>query len=285
MKKKNWIYIVVLCLCLALFAAYWVYNRMITDTTAPAITVEQPEQILEVSVEDPPSVLLAGITARDNRDGDVTASLVVERMGSINDDGTLEITCAAFDKSGNVAKVRRSVRYTDYVGPRFTLTAPLVYTFGSQFDVLNAISASDPFDGNIDHRIKLLLLDESFLSEQGTHTVRFSVTNSLADTEVLELPVEVIQGGRHTGQLKLSEYLVYLPIGQTFDPQDYLYTYVDRGNTISLTLRLPQGITYQTEGTVDTTVPGIYPVAYTVKYTQGDYSSTAYSKLFVVVEG
>lgn len=58
--------------------------------------------------------LLAGVTATDAEDGDVTASLLVEGISGRNDDGTVQVTYAAFDSNHHVTKATRAVRYTDY---------------------------------------------------------------------------------------------------------------------------------------------------------------------------
>lgn len=284
MKKRNWIWVTIMALCLLLFAAYWTYNRSVTDTTPPTITIAQPEQIPEISVEDPQSVLLQGVTAKDNRDGDVTSSVIVESLGSINDEHEITVTYAAFDKSGNVGKAQRTVRYTDYVGPRFALTKPMIYTYGTQFDVLHVVQVSDRMDGDIRHRVKTMLVDDTSLSEEGVHNVRFRVTNSLGDMEELVLPVEVQYSGRYEAQLYLNEYLIYLPKGAVFTPEKYLLEVVYRGNSTLLRYRVPGTMKLEVEGTVDTQTPGMYPVAYTMTDAEnGNWS--AYTKLIVVVEG
>jgi hypothetical protein len=43
-------------------------------------------------------------------------------------------------------------------------------------------------------------------------------------------------------------------------------------------------VSIRIHGTVDTSVPGVYPVSYTASYTQNDRTSIGYSKLIVIVE-
>ena len=66
----------VLAVAIGLFSAYqiWIHNNL--DTTGPVITVE--ENMLEISVKDPQEALMRGITAMDDRDGDVTARMLVD---------------------------------------------------------------------------------------------------------------------------------------------------------------------------------------------------------------
>lgn len=283
MKRRIWLPITVMVLSIGLLVAYLFYSRSISDTTAPVITVDQPSAVPEISVKDPQSVLLEGVTARDDRDGDVTASLVVENLGVISREHTITVTYAAFDRAGNVAKTQRTVQYTDYIGPRFELSAPMVYTFGTQFDVLNQIQVTDPLDGDIRHKVKTMLLDSEALTAEGIHQVRFRVTNSLGDLEELVLPVEVQYSGRHNAQLQLKEYLVYLKAGEKFDPNSYLQAVIRQGNTTKLSRKLPQDTELTVDGTVDTDTPGVYAISYTLTGTQ-DGGWSAYSKLIVVVE-
>ena len=51
-------------------------------------------------MRDDKSALLAGVTASDNVDGDVTAFLVVERVNLTDSDGSISVSYAAFDSAG-----------------------------------------------------------------------------------------------------------------------------------------------------------------------------------------
>ncbi|MBR4863371.1 MAG: hypothetical protein IKU07_02240 [Oscillospiraceae bacterium] len=283
MKQKIWFPIVMIILCVGLLTAYLFYSRSVTDSVAPVVSVASPEKVLQVSVNDPKTALLAGITAQDDRDGDVTASLVVESLGVISNEHTMTVTYAAFDKAGNVGKAKRTVQYTDYEGPRYSLSAPLVYTFGSHFDVLNQVQVTDPLEGDIRHKIKTMQLDSETLSAEGIHEVRFRVTNSLGDLEELVLPVEVQYSGRFNAQLTLKEYLVYMKTGEEFIPKSYLQELLRGGVSTKLTRVLPEGMELTLEGEVDTETPGVYAVSYTLTDTNGG-KWTAYNKLIVVVE-
>ena len=283
MKRRNLTMIIVLAVCLVLFAAFWLFNRLRIDVTPPKITIAESGQIPEISVRDPQSVLLQGVSAQDDRDGDVTASVIVERLANINDSHEVTVTYAAFDSSGNVAKASRTVCYTDYEGPRFALKKPLIYTYGTAFDVLDAVAATDWVDGDIRHKIKTTLLDETALTAEGIHDVQFRVTNTLGDTQELVLPVEVQYAGRYGAQLQLTDYLIYLNAGSSFRAEGYLKEVIWRGQSTGLAGTLPKTMKLTVDGTVDTKTPGIYPVAYTLEDTAGTWS--AYSKLIVVVEG
>lgn len=290
MKSKNWILLLLIALCLVLFLGYRTVDRIREDSEAPKI--EMDAQLLEISVQAPRGSLLRGITAVDDVDGDVTDSLLVESISLVDRDGTISVSCAAFDSAGNVTKAQREVRYTDYESPKLTLSAPLAYTYGSNFDILTTVGATDVLDGDIQHRVRATALEETSIAELGTHDVQFKVTNSLGDTTTLVLPVEVYSPETYNAELTLTEYLVYLSVGTAFDPEDYLDEFLLLGETTDLTEGLPADFTLRTRGQVQTRVPGTYAVEYRVVYTDRHATNPdlnreyiGYSKLIVVVEG
>ena len=289
MKKKKWLQLVVIALTLLVFFGYRAVEAMMDDGKAPEITFSGG--MPEISVQDPEEALLQGVSARDNKDGDVTGSLVVESVKLTDKDGTISVTYAAFDQAGNVSKASREVRYTDYESPRFTLDSPLVFTT-SGTDVLSVIGAQDTFDGDIRHRIRVNALDDMGSTQSGVYEIQVRVTNSLGDSVEIVLPVEVYPAGTYEAQLTLNEYLVYLPKGTVFSIYNYLDKFTLGKEEVSLRGGLPAHYTLSTQGTVDTMTPGVYTVSCTVTYTAVDEwneannrTYTAYSKLIVVVEG
>lgn len=281
--KRNIIYVVLTLLCLGVFFAYLWMAVQADDSVAPEILIDPAP--LRVSVEDPESALLKGVTATDDRDGDVTESLVVEKITLSNDQGLMTVGYAAFDRAGNVTKAQREVQYVDYTGPRFQLSQALVFTENSGFDVLRVVTAQDPMDGDITQWIRATTLEEQTVAGVGNHTVQFRVSNSLGDTAILELPVEVHPAGAFYGDLKLKDYLVYLKVGDPFDETDYLLSYTLGNRTLEFKQKLPDQFRLEVDNQVDMQNPGVYPVTYRLIYTEGGYSYTGYSRLLVVVEG
>lgn len=289
-KKTNWILILLIIICLAGFYAYRTVARLGMDKKAPEIEIS--EELLEVSVGDPQSVLLQGVTAMDKTDGDVTESLVVERIGLLDTDGKISVSYAAFDAAGNVAKATREAKYTDYQRPRFSLNEPLIYSNGTSFDILSTVKASDVVDGDIQHRIRASSLQQESIAKVGVHDVQFTVSNSLGDKVSLVFPVEVIPSGRYDASLTLTDYLIYLPVGVKFVPEHYLNTFTWRNEETDLKKGIPSNFYLMASNKVDTSVPGVYTVEYRVIRTiRNDTNSelnqeyTGYSKLIVVVEG
>lgn len=291
MKKRMTILTLVLILgCLAAFFGYRVLARMRADLKAPEIILE--DICPEISVFDPASALLQGISARDDVDGDVTASVLVEKTALLDSTGRISVTYAAFDRAGNVSKATREAKYTDYVSPRFSLEAPLIYNAGTSFDVLANVGAEDVVDGDIRHRIRATSLDMNSVLDPGSHEVEFRVYNSLGETAVLVLPVEVTDMSAYDAELTLKEYLVYMPKGGEFDPEEWLGRFYCMGMETDLTRGLPTGYSLNVTGKVQTGVPGVYTLDYRVTYSEKIQTEPvmyrqyiAASRLIVVVEG
>lgn len=284
MKIKNKLPLLVfLAIVLALFAGYRLWKDCTTDVMAPVISFD--DSVLEVSIHDDPSKMFQGMTVIDDRDGDVSNSLMIEKIGVINDDHEFAVTYAAFDSAGNVTKVRRNLRYVDYESPRFTLTAPLLYPYGREMNFIDRVQAIDLIDGNISHRIKFTIISEGTITNEGVHEVLFRVTNSYGDTSELIIPAEIYPLGEYNAELLLSDYLVYVPVGESFDPNAYLQYFKYDDTSVILGDTLPPAYRLTTRGNVNTSVPGVYPVSYTLAYTVDNYTFTAYSKLIVIVEG
>ncbi len=290
MKKKNFILLALIALCLVVFFGYRAYDKARTDTTPPVIHIS-PEP-LELSVNAPKGILLQDVTAEDDVSGDVTNSVVLENIRLMSRDGKISVGYAAFDSAGNVAKIQREVMYNNYIRPRFTLDGPLLYASEKSFDVLNQIGAKDLVDGNITHHVRTMMTEDEPLSSVGTHMVQFQVTNSLGDTSTEIFPVEIYDSEEYNAQLTLKEYLIYLPVGGIFNAKFYPDTFTFNRETTELGAFLPEDYSLEIEGEVDTRTPGVYPVSYTLTYSEINSRTKevekeyiGYSKLIVVVEG
>ena len=283
MKQRYLLLSVLLAAAIALFGVYLFMTDLTKDTTAPVITVD--EGILEISVEDPGEVLMTGVTALDDRDGDVTATMLVESVYGISDDNVTTVTYAAFDRAGNVSKIQREVRYTDYREPRFELFHSLCFPKKTGFALLEYVGASDVLEGDIRRRVRATLVsDTRNIDEIGTHVVRFQVTNSMGDTVVEELPVEIYNPEWYTADVVLDEYLIYLKQGDVFRAADHLRKFVVPGEEIDISRGVPNDIYSDIRNNVNTRVPGVYTVEYTLTKTINQESFSGRAVLVVIVQ-
>ena len=91
-----------------LFAAAGALVYLGKDRTAPEITIKK-EEISYTEGEDT-TVLLTGVTAKDNIDGDLTDQVFVDRIIQTGKD-TAVVYYGVMDQSYNVATARRKIEY------------------------------------------------------------------------------------------------------------------------------------------------------------------------------
>lgn len=223
---------------------YYLYTSI--DRIPPVITCDS--DVVEVRVGAGEEALLAGVTARDNADGDVTGSVMIKGVSQLITADTAKVTYIAFDSSNNMATASRTVRYTNYEKPRFVLTQPMVFLVGSQVRLLDRLTASDVIDGDISENIGVTTQNVNAYTP-GVYNVTVQVTNSLGDVESLPLKVTVASGSQYLLDVRLSEYITYLKVGDRFDPAAYILT--------------PDPQAVEVASDVDTGLPGVYEVSYT----------------------
>lgn len=218
MKRMRMFSIGFFIISIAVFGIYKVRTAKSRDLVGPVIKMN--EGTITVSVNATEQDLLAGITAEDNKDGDVTDSLIVESMSNFIEKGRRNITVAAVDSDNHVTKASREVVYSDYRSPRFSLEKPLKFLLNEN-NILEGLSVEDVLDGNLTANIKISADYYVQTDTEGDYPMIFSVANSAGD--VAELPVTV-EMYRPSGEpeILLSEYLVYTDVGKAIEPWDYV---------------------------------------------------------------
>lgn len=309
MKKFRTIWLIFVILLTMLFVGYRAYEQLKTDSSGPVISGGQDE--IEVSIHDGDDVLLQGIAAEDKKDGDVTDSLIVEKISNFYDDNKRIITYAAFDSDNHISKVERELTYTDYTGTRFALSGSLRFRAGETLNIEKIVSAEDCLDGDLSNKIKIHMDTTINNRVIGFYKIEYSVTNSAGDTTTLPIEIEIYEPVSNEVELNLDRYLVYYT-GEAIDYKDYLKS-VRRGNLeyafegvelvetqqpeedvedaeetedgeeeeISYTVSKDN---VRIESSVNPSVPGVYPVYYHYSKDQGNYTSNATEVLYVVVE-
>ena len=161
------------------------------DTTPPVITlVGSNPQVIDVGS---PYVEL-GATALDDRDGDLTGSIVVD-ASAVNTSvvGSYPVTYNVTDSSGNAAtEVTRTVDVVDTTLPVITLVGsnPQVIEVGSGYVELGA-TASDNYDGDLTGSI---VIDASAVNTSlvGSYTVVYNVVDSNGNPAMAFRTVDVV---------------------------------------------------------------------------------------------
>lgn len=267
-------------------SSYYLDSR--SDTNGPVITMGS--DTITVSVHATEEELLDGITARDEKDGDVTSSLLVEKMGVFAIKGQRQITVAAFDSHGNVTKKQRTICYSDYESPRVSVTEPLRIPVNSTTSLINYIRAEDCLDGNITDSVQITQNGKTVTSSMpGEYPMKIMVSNSVGDLVEIPVTVEIYDYSRENLRPAplLTEYLIYLPAGSKFRAESYLEGIKLRGKEyiwakLDAEDKQPEILKedIRISDPVDTDEPGVYEVTYTAEDEDGNEGKV---RLIVIV--
>lgn len=231
---------------------------------APVISCDT--DTLAVSIADGEEALLRGVTAIDKEDGDLSDQVIVESVSAFIERGVCRVTYAVADKQNAVAKLSRTVQYTDYTSPRYALSAPLRFPYSKVIDPMTVLSVTDCIDGDISDQAEASLIGDSrYITGEGDWDVHFTVTNSKGETA--EITTTVVVGPDpaskpYTPNIQLTEYLVYVPKGTAFDAAKYIQS-VSAQNTQESPAELRTHVHNNAAETVDTDQVGSYTVTYT----------------------
>lgn len=106
MKKSIIAIMILLCLGLGGFLGFLLFSE---DKKAPEIQFQDNE--IMYTAGDSYDGLLSGVTAMDNKDGDVTESLVVESVYPNEDGTTATVVYVARDSKNNIGKATKKISY------------------------------------------------------------------------------------------------------------------------------------------------------------------------------
>ena len=273
-------------LSLIAFIVFNIVNRVTTDSTPPVITSESDTVTVSVAAEE--SELLAGLTATDDEDGDLTGEIMISSMSNFTEPGKRTISYVVFDASNNASTLTRNLEYTDYTAPQIKLTQPLRYGLNEMEDasLTENMSVQDCLDGDITQQIRATFNDGSYIAMAGEYGITVQVSNSAGDTCSVPLTVTVTDPAEESGKYypMLSDYIVYAPVGGYVDLTSLLiglensstqYLFADANPSA------PGGIeSVAIGGAVDYNTPGTYTVDYQFTSASGVTGTT---KLAVVV--
>lgn len=230
-----------------------------------------PEEILEISASDNESVLLTGVTATDEQDGDLTAKVTIAGISKLITNDTAKVTLIVFDSDDNMTSCTRRIRYTDYHRPTFTVTEPLVYSTTEEVAMLARLKATDVVDGDISKNIRVSTLEPSNNPE--IYHVSIQASNSMGDTAWVRLPVLLLESNPLRPEILLSKSLEYVEKDTKFTPSAYLKSVKAPGVTPAMEDVL-----------IDNQVDSGKVGTYYVTYTYSANGSTGTAILTVVVQ-
>lgn len=256
---------------LVAFAVFSVTDKMNTDNSVPVITLETEE--LEISVTDKNEALLKGVTAFDEKDGDITDKVLVESKSKFIEPGIFDVTYAVADSDNHVSKISRRIRYTDYTQPEFYMKRALVYSVEEDVDIRAAVGARDCIDGDISDRVTVTATD-LVQNTAGVFKVSLQVSNSMGHMIDLEVTVHVEGNETMAPEIQLEKSLIYIKKGEKPVFEDYI-----KEVTVNGVLMKEYNLIISTNFDSDET--GTYNVHYYISTNEG---YEGHSILTVVVE-
>ena len=311
MKRLNIIGGILAIISIVLTGGYFQYRRMNADYIPPEISMEQ--ELIECELDASQEELMEGMTAIDNKDGDISNHIIVNdiriREEDENPDKDLfDISYVVFDSSNNMNFASRTLKYKKYHSPRFRISAPLRFS-SSAADFSEMLTADDCVDGDISNQISVEMSKE-YLSGFGfgKYDCTVSVTNSLGDTSPLPLSFEIVDTSSDAESSRplvyLKEYLIYADSTKKLNEKIYLdYAVIDNywyaiadDSELDVEGTVESGYGYsnrnysrfipksaiKVKSNVDLKTPGIYEVEYSLRHPEENTQGIA--KLIVIVE-
>ncbi len=210
---------VILLIVMLILTGWVIVQDLRKDTVAPVFHDSMTE--VHISVHDDASAMLAGLTATDDRDGDLTDKIRIERMSRFGDNYQVVVNFVVFDSAQNLSYHTRTVYYDDYTPPRFTLAEPLAYNEGDTIGITDRLKLYDVLEGDISYKVKL---EDATVndSQPGVYEVTLRAVTDHGVDVCARVPLNVQKYDSLAPQIQLSEYLVYVKKGESLDPMQYV---------------------------------------------------------------
>ncbi|NAA40499.1 glycosyl hydrolase family 18 protein [Enterococcus durans] len=138
---------------------------------------------------------LAGVTATDKEDGDLTSQIKVTGKVDTAKEGNYPLTYSVTDSDGNETIAKRVItvekKEISNEKPQFFGVNNQTITVGENFDPLAGVTATDKEDGNLTKQIKVTGSVDT--TKAGVYTLAYSVTDSDSNTTRQERTITVKQ--------------------------------------------------------------------------------------------
>ncbi len=259
----------VLCaLSICLYAVFFIKEKQ-QDKTYPVITMD--EDIIDVSIKITDEELLKGVSAYDEKDGDITSKIIVQSISKFVEHGVSLVTYAVCDNDNHATSATRKIRFVDYKEPEFVIKESLVFSLGQKINIQECIGAKDCIDGDISDRVIITSTDYN-ANEVGVFQVSLMATNSMGDTIYMEVPVYIKDLSLSAPKIELSEHLVYTKVGKEVDLVKYVRSAVDK---------YEQPVNVLIDTNLDVNKPGSYEARYETQDVDG---RRGYAVMTIIVE-
>ncbi|MCU5380832.1 DUF5011 domain-containing protein, partial [Bacillus cereus] len=204
---------------------------------------------------------MAGVSAIDEKDGDITSKIKVDGNVDTSKPGTYEVTYTVTNSKGLTIVRKQPVKVKETEGTKNeapVLTVPFSTTLhvGEEFDPMDGVSATDKEDGNLTNKVKYK--GNADTSKPGKYIVEYWVVDSKGVNATATRSV-IVKENEETPDMEpklTAPTKTTINVGDKFDPMA----------GVSATDKEDGDITDKVtvDGNVDTSKPGTYELTYTV---------------------
>lgn len=228
---------------------------------------------------------LDGVSASDEEDGDLTSKIkVVENKVDVNSIGKYSVSFEVTDSGGK--SITKSINVTvEAKSESKSNKSPIIYAeditvaLGSKYDPYAMVSASDPEDGNITNKIKVVY-NYVNVNKEGTYKVGYKVTDSSGNSASCVIKVKVKDMNTQKKKEKTNNVPViycndiFIALNSKFNPLEWVaVTDKEDGDITNKVMAIYNN--------VNTSIEGNYHVTYEVVDSDGNKVNKA---MMVVVE-
>ncbi|MBC1801435.1 immunoglobulin-like domain-containing protein [Listeria booriae] len=201
---------------------------------------------------------MAGVTASDTEDGDVTSNIIVTANDvNVNQEGTYHVSYSVTDSDDNTTTKTITVTVTSNDAPVITAVDKTLKK-GASFDPMAGVTASDTEDGNMTGNVTVTANDVD-TSAVGTYHVTYSVTDSDGNTTTKTITVTVTSNDAPV--ITASDKT--LKKGASFNPMAGVSASDTEDGNLTNSVSV-------TANDVDTSAVGTYHVTYSVTDSDGN---------------
>ncbi|PEN79309.1 cell wall anchor protein [Bacillus toyonensis] len=257
---------------------YWVVDSKGVNATATrSVIVKENEEIpdMEPKLTAPTKTTInvgdkfdpmAGVSATDKEDGDITSKVTVDGSVDTSKPGTYELTYTVLDSKGHTVIAKQTVTVKQKVettNEAPVLTVPFTTTLrvGEKFDPMAGVSASDKEDGNLTNKIKYKGNVDT--SKPGKYIVEYWVVDSKRVNATATQSV-IVKENEETPDMEPKLTVptrTTINVGDKFNPLSGVKAIDNEDGDITDKVTV--------DGSVDASKPGTYELTYTVKDSKG----------------
>lgn len=278
MSKKNRVFLMMLVVINICYLGFVGITKLldIQSSNLPVITFNN--ELVTISVKDDLKVLLKGVSAMDEEDGDITKNIFIYDVSMFDENNQRTVTYGVFDSDNQMTISSRKFKYKDYTAPKFSSSKPLsglmnvITSTGGSNNEVGSIQAFSSVDGDISSKIS------KTQSENNDSVVYvYSVTDSTGTTETLTVTESINFKELFTNiSIELKDYIVYVKKGSSVNYRSYI-------SNIKTSIGYQKDLidSVEIESNLNSNKAGVYEVVYTLNRSNGDYGTT---KMYVIVE-